>query len=270
MKLSQTRVGKMKEPGLYSDGRNLYLQITKHGHRSWIFRYKIQGSRKERFMGLGSCADYTLEEARERARSARQLLKDGIDPLDASREARAKAAATPEKFTFRQAADAYFDMHSAKWTSARHKTQFHERMNAYVFPSMGTLPVASIDKQHVLKAIRPIWLSKHGTASKTLGRIRSDLDYAKASGWRVGDNPAAWAGNLSHALPILASDRHHAALPFAQIYDFMQQLAAVQSIAARALEFTILTAVRTSEARFCTWDEFDGPVIRRSCRKNCG
>src|SRR5262245_35769179 len=101
MKLSQTRADKIKVPGRFADGRNLYLQVTEAGHRSWILRYKLHG--RERFMGLGPCADFSLEEARERARLARQLLKDGIDPLDKAHEARGQAAqAEARKMTFQK------------------------------------------------------------------------------------------------------------------------------------------------------------------------
>src|SRR6187401_898299 len=124
MKLSQTRADKIKDAGRYGDGRGLYLQVSEAGNRSWLFRYELRG--RERAMGLGSCTDFTLEEARERARAARQLLKDGRDPLDVAHEARAKAAAEAAKsVTFSQAADDYFKFHSPKWGNKKHKAQFH-------------------------------------------------------------------------------------------------------------------------------------------------
>src|SRR5450759_1833187 len=144
MKLSQTRADKIKAPGRYGDGRGLYLQVTPTGSRSWLLRYELHG--RERAMGLGPCADFTLDEARERARLARQLLKDGIDPLDVAHEERAKAAQAAAKvITFAKAADAYFEIHSPKWKNKRHKLQFHSRLTDYVFPVMGSLPVAAID-----------------------------------------------------------------------------------------------------------------------------
>jgi integrase len=257
MRLSQTRADKIKSPGRYSDGRGLYLQITKAEHRSWIFRFELNG--RERFMGLGPCADFTLEEARERARLARQLLKDGIDPLDAGHEQRAKRAQEAAKvITFKAAADAYYDFHSPKWENEKHKSQFRSRLSEYVFPVMGALPVAAIDKPIILKTIQPIWNTKNATAARTLGLVKSVLDYAKASGWRDGDNPAAWSGNLSNALPTHSSKNHHAALPFAEVYKFMKSLSATETnTAAQALEFAILTAARTGEVRFARWGEID-------------
>jgi hypothetical protein len=225
----------------------LYLQIARTENRSWIFRYEVNG--RERMMGLGSCADFSLEDARERARLARRLLTDGIDPITSQREMRAKnvqAAATA--VTFREAAEKYFEFHSVKWKNKKHIAQFHSRMNAIVFPVLGSLPVRSIDKSIILKAFQSIWQSKNATAARTLTLVKVILDFAKASGWRDGDNPAAWRGNLSHALPNLKNRTHHEALPFVQIHDFLQKLVHDPNcVAARALEFLILTAARTAK-----------------------
>jgi integrase len=256
MALSQSRADRLVAPGRYRDERNLYLQITPSGNRSWLFRFEING--RERAMGLGPCADFTLAEARERARLARQQLRDGIDPLAQVHEARAKLAQAAAKvITFAQAADGYYTIHKNTWTSAKHAKQFHSRMAQYVFPVMGALPVQAIDKALVLRAIAPLWQEKHATASRTLRLIAGVLDFAKASGWRNGDNPAAWAGNLEYALPTIASGAHHAALPFVEMYDFMQKLHSHESVAARALEFTILTAARTGETIGAQWSEID-------------
>ena len=256
MALSQTRADKINKPGRYGDGRNLYLRVTETGSRSWILRYELRG--RERVMGLGPCTTFSLEEARERARLARQLLKDGIDPLDRAHEARAQVArAAAKAVTFEQAADSYLKFHAGKWTNARYKKLLLARLNEYVFPELGALPVGTIDKALILKAIAPIWQEKHKTASRTLRLVRGILDYAKVQGWREGDNPAAWKANIEHALPALVSNKHHSALPFADVYDFMTKLRGNRSIAARALEFTILTAARTSEVREARWCEID-------------
>jgi integrase len=256
MGLSQTRADKIRKPGRYSDGRNLYLRIHENGSRHWIFRYELHGH--EHVMGLGSCADFTLEEAREKARLARQLLKDGIDPLEKAHEQRARhAQAAARSITFDKAADAYFQFHAAKWTNDRYRKTCRQRLDEYVFPTLGQLPIATIDKALILKFLAPIWHKKHKTAVRTLRLVRSILDYAKVQGWREGDNPAAWKGNIEHALPALFSDKHHAALPFSKIYDLMVKLRAEQSIATRALEFTILTAARSGEVREARWSEID-------------
>ena len=140
MALSQTRADKIKKPGRYGDGRNVYLRVMEGGSRSWIFRYELRG--RERVMGLGPCADFTLEEARERARLARQLLKDGIDPLAKAHEARAQVArAAAKSIKFAQAADAYYKFHAAKWTNDRYKKLLLTRLNEYAgIPPRWTLP----------------------------------------------------------------------------------------------------------------------------------
>jgi integrase len=216
-------------------------------------------------MGLGPVGDFTLDEARERARRARQLLRDGIDPLDARKDERAKqtsekALAAAANVTFKECVEQYYNFHSRKWNNAKHSAQFLSTMKMYAYPALGKLPVAAIDKALVLKAIEPIWYTKTETASRVRGRIEAVLDFAKTRGYRTGENPAAWDGNLVHALPArntIAKVEHHAALPFTDLPEFMAQLATREGTAARALEFTILTAARTGEAIGARWLEID-------------
>jgi integrase len=263
MALTVKQVSKLTEPGRYGDGRGLYLQVTPAGVRSWLLRYERGG--RERAMGLGPLADFTLDEARGRARAARQLLKDGVDPIDAREAERAKQkakAATAEatNVTFKDCAEQYFKFHSPKWNNAKHAAQFLSSLKMYAYPALGKLPVAAIDKALVLKAIEPIWYTKTETASRVRGRIESVLDFAQVCGYRTGDNPAAWTGNLVHALPApgaVAKVNHHPALPFAELPDFIAQLAEHEGSGARALEFAILTAARTGEVIGAVWDEID-------------
>jgi integrase len=263
MALSVKQVAQLTEPGRYGDGRGLYLQVTPAGVRSWLLRYERNG--KERAMGLGPVTDFTLEEARERARKARQLLKDGIDPIDTRKAERAKLAteaalAAAASATFAECAEQYYRFHSPKWANVKHAAQFLSTLRTYAYPVLGTLPVAVIDKTLVLKTIEPIWFTKTETASRVRGRIEAVLDFAKTRGYRTGENPAAWEGNLVHALPArstIAKVEHHAALPFTELTDFMAQLAAREGIAARALEFAILTAGRTGEIIGARWGEID-------------
>lgn len=263
MALTTRQVAKLTERGRYGDGKGLYLQITPTGARSWLFRYECGG--RERAMGLGPADDFTLDEARERARRARQLLKDGIDPLDARKDERAKqisdkALAAATNVTFMECVEHYYKFHSGKWNNAKHSAQFLSTMKMYAYPTLGKLPVAAIDKALVLKAIDPIWSTKTETASRVRGRIAAVLDFAKTRGYRTGDNPATWDGNLVHALPArntIAKVRHHAALPFPDVPNFMTELATREGIAARALEFTILNASRTGEVIASRWSEID-------------
>src|SRR6185295_6849528 len=108
--LAVKRIAKLTKPGRYRDAqsRGLYLQVGPTGTKSWLLRYELNG--RERFMGLGAVTDFTLKEARERAREARQKLADGIDPIDARRAGRTAIALEAAKaLTFEAAARQYFD-----------------------------------------------------------------------------------------------------------------------------------------------------------------
>jgi integrase len=210
-------------------------------------------------MGLGSLADFNLDEARERARKQRQLLTDGIDPLEArAAERAARALEAAKAITFEAAANSYFE-HQSKWKNAKHSAQFLSTLSAYVFPKIGRLSVAAIDTGLVLKCIEPIWTDKTETASRVRGRIEAVLDWATARQYRSGDNPASWKtiGKVLPAPDRLAKVNHHAALPYPELPAFMAALADREGIAARALEFTILTAARTGETIGATWDEIN-------------
>jgi integrase len=212
-------------------------------------------------MGLGPLHTFSLAEARERARKARQQLADGIDPLRAREAQRAtQALEAARAMTFEQAVRAYFDGHERKWRNAKHRAQFLSTLKTYAFPRIGSLPVAAIDTGLVLKCIEPIWQDKTETASRLRGRIEAVLDWATVRGYRTGDNPARWKGHLAEVLPArgqIQKTNHHAALPYGELPDFMAQLAARGGVAARALEFTILTAARTGEVIGARWDEID-------------
>jgi integrase len=259
MALTTKRVAKLTEAGRYGDGHGLYLQVTPAGVRSWLLRYERAG--RERWMGLGPLHTFTLEEARARARQARQQLADGIDPLDARRAERAERALEAAKaVTFADAARKYFDQHEGKWKNRKHRAQFLATMSAYALPVLGRLPVAAIDTGLVLRCIDPIWQSKTETASRVRGRIEAILDWATVRGYRGGDNPARWKGHLGEVLPArsqIKKIQHHPALPFAEVPDFVAQLAGREGMGARALEFLIFTATRTGEAIGAKWSEID-------------
>jgi integrase len=212
-------------------------------------------------MGLGPLHTVSLKDARERARKARQQLLDGVDPIEARKAERTKAALeTSKAVTFQEAATAYFDAHQAKWRNAKHRNQFISTLREYVFPKIGSLAVADIDIGSVLSVLEPIWPIKTETASRVRSRIEAILDWATVRKLRDGDNPARWKGNLQHVLPArarLAKPEHHAALPYAEIPAFTALLKKRDGVAARALEFVILTAARTGEVVGAQWDEID-------------
>jgi integrase len=260
--LSAKKVERATKPGRYPCGlvRGLLLQVTESGGKSWVLRYQLHG--RERWLGLGSAADFTLKEARERARAARQLLADKIDPVEQKQATQAAAKlAAARKLTFRDAAERYFDQNAERWRNASHREQFLGTLKAHVFPAIGGLDVASIDTPDILRALEPIWKSKSITADRTRGRIEQVLDWAVVRGHRpAGTNPAKWKGHLDQVLPPprqLAPIVHHNAMPYRDVPEFMVALRAQNTVPARALEFLILTSARSQEVLGAQWSEID-------------
>jgi len=260
--LTALAVSKIKTPGRHAVGDGVYLQITGDSGRSWIFRYQRGG--RQRHMGLGPTDLLTLAEARERAREARRLLLDGIDPMEARNARRAQAALDAAKaVTFKDCAERYIASHEAAWRNPVHRKQWTSTLTAYAYPAFGALPVAAVDTGLVIKALEPIWTEKPETASRVRGRVESILDWAKVRGYREGENPARWRGHLDKLLPNRRKVRrveHHAALPYADMPAFMVALREREGIAARALEFLILTAGRTGEVLGARWSEIECDV----------
>jgi integrase len=258
-RLSPLQASKLKEPGYYCDGAGLYLQIAKGGSKSWVFRYTVNGKARE--MGLGSCATFTLAEARKRATEQRKKLSDGIDPIEAKRNTLIdRRLAASKIITFDKAAEGFIEANESGWRSNKHGDQWRNTLNTYASPVIGDLPVSTITTALVMKILQPIWSTKTETATRVRGRIEKVLDWAKVQGYRSGDNPAAWKGNLAEALPKpskVADAGHHAALPWPEMGAFMQDLRAMHGAGSLATQLIILTAARTSEVIESTWSEFD-------------
>jgi integrase len=248
-----------RRPGRYSDGHNLVLQVVSPTNVSWLFCYERRG--KTHAMGLGATHTVSLKEARERARAARQLLLDGIDPLEHKRAERdRRAAEAARNISFKICAERYFEAHADEWGS-KHRAQFLATMRTYVYPILGVLSAAAIDEAMVLRVLTPIWKERNVTARRVRARIASVLDFAAAARYRSGSNPARWEANLEFLLPKperITQVRHHSALSYVEISGFMAALRAGPSSAATfALEFLILTAARTGEVVGARWDEMD-------------
>ena len=259
LKVSDLRT---KRAGLLADGGNLYLRtcIGADGNisRGWIFRYQLSGA-KPRDMGLGSLGSIGLGKPRELAGEYRELLATGIDPIAHRNHARAQTAAIQHVPTFDEMAKQYIAAHRPSWRSVVHAKQWETTLEAYASPFLGKLPVNTINTDHVMKVLEPIWQEKTDTAKRVRGRIEAVLNYATVRKLRQGDNPARWSGYLSELLARpsrLAPVQHHAALDYRTMGTFMAQLRAREGVAALALEFTVLTCARTGEIR-ATWDEID-------------
>jgi integrase len=258
-KLNHLAVSRAAKRGYLSDGGGLYLQISADGAKSWVFRYRDAGRLRE--LGLGASRTFTLAEARQRATECRKLRADSIDPIEHRHAQRSKSKLDKAKaMTFRQCAEAYIEAHRRSWKNDKHAAQWPASLATYAFPVFGDLSVQSIDVALVTKALEPIWQTKTETASRLRGRIETVLDWATVRNFRQGDNPARWRGHLDKLLPARAKVQrveHHAALPYAQVGQFMAQLREKEGMSALALQFLILTATRTSEVLNATWAEVD-------------
>lgn len=258
---------KNAKPGMYADGGGLYLHVGKAGNASWIFRFQLNKRRRE--MGLGALSALSAVEARAKAAELKAMVGRGIDPLDLKQavqqqEAQALAAQQQKEAlnvaTFKRATEKHLALKESGWRNAKHRQQWANTLTTYAYPVIGDLPVRDITSQHVLQVLEPIWSTKPETASRVRMRIEAVLNSAKVLGWRAGENPALWRGNLDAALPPRGKVRrvkHHPALHWKDAASFMTKLNEREGISARALEFLVLTAARSGEVRMAGWSEID-------------
>lgn len=261
--LSPLEVRRVSRPGYHAVGgvAGLLLQITENGARSWILRYRLGGKRRD--MGLGPFPDVTLAQARDKARAAREQIDLGIDPVETRRETRAANLALRSKaLTFDEAARRFLAGKTTEFRNAKHARQWSSTLSTYASPVLGNLPVDQIELAHVVQVFNQenLWTEKTETATRLRGRIEAVLNWATASGYRSGPNPAQWRGNLDAILPKpskLKRVQHFRALPVGEMHAFIADLRKREGTAARALEFAILTAARSGEVRGATWSEID-------------
>lgn len=260
--LSATEVKRLAgKPGLHAVGgvSGLHLQVSSKDARSWVLRTLIGSKRRD--MGLGGYPDVSLAQARERARQYKEQIRQGTDPIAEKRAARvALMAAQAKEMTFSEAAQHCHAAKTPEFRNEKHKKDWISSLERYAFPIIGRLPVSEVTLPHILQILKPIWESKTETATRLRQRIESVLTWATVSGFRSGDNPARWDGNLKEVLPNpgkITKRKHYPALPWQEVGQFMADLRNKEGIAPRALEFAILTAARSGEVRGMTWDEID-------------
>jgi integrase len=247
-RLSARAVATITKHGRHADGGNLYLSVSDNGGRRWVFMYRWHGKQTE--IGLGSARVVTLARARQLASQARAKLAEGINPRD--------TRGTSRSSTFGECADRLIDAMRPSWRNDKHAAQWEITLREYAAP-LRRLPVDKVTTDDVLTVLKPIWNDKTETASRLRGRIERVLDAAKAQGLRSGENPARWRGHLDQLLPRRQriARGQHAAMRCSDVPAFMAKLRARQSIAARALEFCVLTAARSGEVFGARWEEFD-------------
>ena len=257
-RLKGLSVSRQKKRGRHADGGGLYLQVNKDGARSWIFRFSLGRVRE---LGLGGYPAISLKQARDLAGDARLLVKRGEDPIEARRSnIQAARAERAKRVTFKQAAEQYIESHRAGWRNEKHVAQWTATLETYAYPVIGNLWVGEIETSHVSKILEPIWTTKTDTASRVRGRIENVLDWAASRRYRQGDNPARWKGHFSNLLAPknkVRRKQHQPAMPFSELPSFMANLRDMDSVSARALEFTILTCARTGATTGGLWTEID-------------
>jgi len=239
---------KKKPVGRYSDGGGLYLYVSSDLNRSWVFRWTQDGKRRE--MGLGAYPLVALVDARTRAYDARKTVEQNGDPI-----AEKKKEAEP---SFSDCVDKFLASMETQWRNEKHRDQWRMTLTVYC-KALKDRKVSTIGTEDVLKALKPIWGTKAETASRLRGRIERVLDFAKAKGWRSGENPALWRGHLKNILPARQklARGHHAAMPYPDVPALIGRLRKSEGLSARMLEFLILTASRTSEVTQADWKEID-------------
>jgi integrase len=246
------------EPKLHPDGNGLFLTVSPTGGKSWILRTRHKGKRPE--IGLGSFAEVSLADARERAADVRKLARKGIDPRDWRRHLEGDEEGRSHAPTFDECVPQVMRKVSAELSNPKHISQWTSTLKQYASPVIGSVPVDQIELKHIEAILTPIWKTKTETASRLRGRIERVLSWAIVKGYRQPPNPAIWRGNLDMLLPQpskVKNARHFAALPYADMQVMAKRIYQKKSLTAKALALTILTTSRTQEITGAQWSEFD-------------
>ena len=259
--LTAIEVKRLTRPGMNAVGgvAGLHLFIKPTGTRSWILRTVVGDLRRD--VGLGAYPETPLAVAHDKARAAKELIRQGIDPIEARKAAAARLRATQSNAkTFDWCVDRFMINKGAELSNPKHAAQWVSTLRMYASPIVGHLLVADVELAHILRILEPHWLTKTESMKRLRGRIENVLSWATVHGYRKGDNPARWTGNLDTVLPKpgkVAKVTHHRALPWRDVPSFMADLRTRHGLGARALEFVILTAARSGEVRGATWDEIN-------------
>lgn len=262
--LTAQEVKTLSKAGYHAVGgvSGLNLQVSKQGAKSWILRTTIGDKRRE--VGLGSFPEVSLANARIVAAALKQQIKEGFDPVIDRELKRAEIKKAQSKnITFQEVAEQFIEKKTKEFkesSRAKQRMRLENSLNRYAYPIIGKLPVLEVERNDVLRAIEPIWETKTSTAERLRNNIERILDFAEVKGLRSGSNPARWTGNLIHILPSpkkIQKTVHLKALPVAEVPTFMKQLRKIETVAAKALRFAILTCSRSSETRLAEWSEID-------------
>lgn len=252
----------IKTAGRFTDPatKGLQLLVKANQKKYWVYRYTLEG--KQHNIGLGAFPTVSIKEARLKAQKAMVRLSEGVNPKNEN-----KTSLVPENNTtnntFAEFATQWVANNQSAWTNQKHANQWLYTLRDFAFPIIGNKQLEDIDENDVLKILQPIWLNKTETASRLRGRLERIFSAARFQKLRNGINPAAWKGHLDAVLPSPKAvkrqrgEKHHKALPYRQLPEFIKQLREQDGLSALALEFLILNANRTSEVLLAKWQEID-------------
>lgn len=259
MQLNNLKIQSLTRSGKYSDGGGLYLKVSSRGEKSWIFRFMLD--KKSHDMGLGSLKVIPLKQARLKAADCRRLLAEGINPLaEKQKRENARRQQSASSLTFDRCAEMYFEQKHTEWKNQKYRQQWLNDLKKYASPHFGNISIQGLDASMVIKALDPIWNTIPTTADRLRSRIESVFNWAKARGYCKQENPALWRGHLDKIFSKPSKVKkveHHTSLEYDDIKKFMEDLKKQKGLAAKALEFCILTATRSGEVRGAKWSEIN-------------
>lgn len=237
----------------------LHLQVTDGGARSWLLRVRVGEKRRE--LGLGSFPEVTLARARERAAEAKEAIRVGVDPVEERKAARAALIAAQRRGkTFAEAWEGYAAQKVKEFSTDKYREQWRVSVETHALPEIGKMQVQDVTLQDVQRILVPIWESRTVTASKLRQKIEGALNWATVQGFRTGENPARWRGNLDMVLPApgkVSDAKSYPALQLDDVSRWWKALQGREGMGAAALRFQAMTATRAGAIRFATWSEID-------------
>ena len=254
--LKANEINKIKQKGIYSDGDGLRLRVDKNNNKNWVFRYSIFG--KSRDMGLGKFPIVTLNDARQKLVNAKKIIYEGKDPIKLKKEKQIELKR--KSITFKKIRDEFIETFQVEWSNSKHKNQWINTLKTYADPIIGDLAPSEIKTHHILSILKPIWSSKHETASRVRQRLERIFSYCIASDFMDRPNPASLKDNLEFLLPKVSkslSVQHLRSLDYQGLPFLIPKLINSHTTPSLALLLLITTACRTNEVIGSTWNEIN-------------
>ena len=254
--LKANEINKIKQKGIYSDGDGLRLRVDENNNKNWVFRYSMFGKSKD--MGLGKFPIVTLSDARQKLVNAKKIIYEGKDPIKLKKEKQIELKR--KSITFKKIRDEFIETFQVEWSNSKHKNQWINTLKTYADPIIGDLAPSEIKTHHVLSILKPIWSSKHETASRVRQRLERIFSYCIASDFMDRPNPASLKDNLEFLLPKVSkslSVQHLRSLDYQGLPFLIPKLIHPHTTPSLALALLITTACRTNEVIGSTWNEIN-------------